>query len=171
MATVAVLLTDDFEDVEFTHPRDALLAAGHEIEVLGPKAGEVITGKRGDATTEVARLPGEVPTGSFDALLIPGGYSPDQLRIDEASVAFAKEMMRTGKPVAAICHAGQLLVEAGVVRDRAMTSWPSVRTELELAGADWSDEEVVVDDNLITSRKPDDLDAFSRTLVDRLADN
>ncbi len=171
MATVAVLLTDDFEDVEFTRPRDALLEAGHDVEVLGPKAGETITGKRGEAATQVARHPGDVPTSTYDALLIPGGYSPDQLRLDEASVAFAKEMMRTGKPVAAICHAGQLLVEAGVVEDRTLTSWPSVRTELELAGAEWTDEEVVVDGNLITSRRPDDLDAFSRTLVDSLSAN
>ncbi len=168
MARIATVLASDFEDVEFTHPRDELTGAGHEVVVIGTDAGEKLTGKQGDARVAVDTTVDQVSVDEFDALLIPGGYSPDKLRLDDAIVSFTRQFVESGKPVAAICHAGQLLVEAGVVDGRRMTGWPSVRTELRLAGADVVDEEVVVDGNLITSRNPGDLPAFSRTLLERL---
>lgn len=168
MARIAFVLADDFEDSEFTHPRDAVVQAGHEVTVVGTEAGAELTGKQGDASTTVDAVASDVSPDDFDALVVPGGYSPDKLRLDGDVVAFTRGFFEARKPVAAICHAGQLLVEAEVVDGRRMTSWPSVRKELELAGADWVDEQVVVDDNLITSRNPDDLDAFSKTLVETL---
>ncbi len=168
MAKVAFVATSDFEDSELTHPRDGLLEAGHEVVIVGTEKGEDITGKRGDATVTVDATPNDVSVEDFDALVVPGGYSPDQLRLDDGVVAFVKGFFTAEKPVAAICHAGQLLSQAEVVKGRTMTSWPSVRMELELAGADWVDKEVVEDGNLITSRNPGDLDAFTSTLLERL---
>ncbi len=169
MARIAFLLAEDFEDSEFTHPRDAVTDAGHDAVVIGTEEDTTLTGKRGDATVTTDTTTDHVTVDEFDALVIPGGYSPDKLRLDDGMVRFTREFFHSGKPVAAICHAGQLLVEAGVVDGRTLTSWPSVATELKLAGANWVDEEVVVDDNLITSRNPDDLDAFSSTLLERLS--
>ena len=169
MARIAFVLAGDFEDVEFTHPYDAANGAGHETVVIGTEAGQELTGKQDDAAITTDTSVDQVSVDEFDALVIPGGYSPDQLRIHDGMVKFTSDFVGSGRTVAAICHAGQLLVEAGVVRGRRMTSWPSVRTELELAGADWVDEEVVVDDNLITSRNPGDLDAWTSTLLDRLS--
>lgn len=169
MARIAFVLAEDFEDSEFTHPFDALRDAGHDTVVIGTEEGEKLTGKRGDATVVVDTTTDHVTVDEFDALVIPGGYSPDKLRLDDGVVRFTREFFHSGKPVAAICHAGQLLVEAGVVDGRTLTSWPSVATELRLAGANWVDQEVVTDDNLITSRNPDDLDAFSSTLLARLS--
>ena len=169
MARIAFVLAADFEDVEFTHPYDAAKEAGHDPVVIGTEAGEKLTGKKGEATTEVDTTVDKVTVDEFDALVIPGGYSPDKLRMDDGMVRFTREFFESGKPVAAICHAGQLLVEAGVVDGKTLTSWPSVATELKLAGANWVDQEVVTDDNLITSRNPNDLDAFTSTLLDRLS--
>lgn len=169
MARVAFVLAEDFEDSEFTHPYDAVREAGHDTAVIGTEADTKLTGKRGDATIATETTPDHVTVDEFDALVIPGGYSPDKLRLDDAMVRFTREFFLSGKPVAAICHAGQLLVEAGVVDGKRLTSWPSVATELKLAGAEWVDEEVVIDDNLITSRNPGDLDAFSSALLERLS--
>ena len=110
----------------------------------------------------------DVDADDFDALVIPGGYSPDRLRQDPRMVAFTREMFDAGKPVAAICHAGSMLIEADVVEDRMLTSWPSIRTDLLNAGAHWIDREVVQDGNLITSRQPDDLPAFVAAILDQL---
>lgn len=169
MARIAFVLAGDFEDAEFTHPYDAANGAGHDTVVIGTEAGTKLTGKRGDATIGVDTTVDEVRVDDFDALVIPGGYSPDKLRMHDGMVRFTRAFVESGKPVAAICHAGQLLVEAGVVEGRRMTSWPSVRTELELAGANWVDQQVVEDGNLITSRNPNDLDAFTSALLDRVA--
>ena len=169
MARVAFVLAEDFEDSEFTHPYDAVREAGHDAVVIGTEQDEKLTGKRGDATIATDTTTDHVTVDEFDALVIPGGYSPDKLRLDDGVVRFTREFFMSGKPVAAICHAGQLLVEAGVVDGKTMTSWPSVATELKLAGANWVDEEVVTDDNLITSRNPGDLDAFSSALLARLS--
>lgn len=169
MARIAFVLADDFEDREFTHPYDAVRQAGHDAIVIGTEEGSKLVGKRGDATIATDTTTDHVTVDEFDALVIPGGYSPDKLRLDDGVVRFTREFFQSGKPVAAICHAGQLLVEAGVVDGRTMTSWPSVATELRLAGANWVDQEVVTDDNLITSRNPGDLDAFSSTLLARLS--
>ncbi|HEX5010394.1 MAG TPA: type 1 glutamine amidotransferase domain-containing protein [Planctomycetota bacterium] len=168
MARIAMLLGNEFEDSEFTVPRDRLAAAGHEVVIVGRRAGETVRGKRGEATATVAEAAEGLAADSFGALVIPGGHSPDALRTDEGVVDFVRRFARTGRPIAAVCHGPQLLIEAGLVRGRALTSWPSVRTDLLNAGARWEDREVVVDGNLITSRKPDDLPAFSRTLIDRL---
>lgn len=168
MARIATVLASDFEDVEFTQPRDELTGAGHEVVVIGTDAGEKLTGKKGEATVAVDTTTDQVSVDEFDALLIPGGYSPDKLRLDDGIVSFTRQFVESGKPVAAICHAGQLLVEAGVVEGRRLTGWPSIRTELRLAGGDVVDEEVVVDGNLISSRNPDDLPAFSKTLLEHL---
>lgn len=168
MATVAFIATDDFEDVELTSPRDALQDAGHDVVFVGTDAGAQITGKRGEATVTTDRAAADVSADDFDALVVPGGYSPDKLRIDEDAVSFTTAFFDANKPVAAICHAGHLLAEAKVVQGRKLTSWPSVRNELELSGAEWVDEEVVVDGNLVTSRNPDDLPAFNAALLEQL---
>jgi protease I len=150
-------------------PYDRVREAGHTATILGSEAGRELTGKKGTSSCTVDTTVDQVDVGDFDALVIPGGYSPDKLRLNDDVVGFTRKMMESGQPVAAICHAGQLLVEAGVVEGRRMTSWPSVRTELELAGANWVDEEVVEDGNLITSRNPDDLPAFCEALLTRLS--
>ncbi len=165
---IAVLLASDFEDSEYEEPVKALREAGHEVVVIGREKGETLEGKRGDVRADTDRAIADADPGEFDALLIPGGHSPDQLRIDERMVSFTKAFAAADKPIAAICHGPQLLIEAGVVADKRMTSWPSVRTDLRNAGATVVDEEVVVDGHLITSRKPDDLPAFNQALLKQL---
>jgi len=142
--------------------------AGHEAVVIGLEEGKKVTGKKGNETFVVERGPDGADVSEFDALVIPGGYSPDHLRMNEQIVAFVRGMVEAGKPVAAICHAGWLLAEADVLRGRTVTSWPSIRTDVRNAGANWVDEQVVEDGNLITSRKPGDLPAFCETLLGRL---
>lgn len=169
MAKVAFVLGDDFEDSEFKVPYDRLREAGHEVTVIGKEAGQEVKGKRGKETFTIERSASEVDPGEFDAVVVPGGYAPDKLRTDEAVVAFVREGFQARKPVAAICHAGSLLIEADVVDGMTLTSWPSIRTDLENAGATWEDREVVEHDNLITSRNPDDLDVFCDTILKRLS--
>jgi len=161
-------LAADFEDSEFTVPFDRLKNAGSEVVVIGCKAGEIVIGKRGQARATIDRAAADLNPDDFDALVIPGGYSPDHLRLDEDVVAFVRDFFATGKPVAAICHGPQLLIEAEVVKGRTLTSWPSIRKDLMNAGAKWVDREVVVDGTLITSRKPADLDAFCDEVLARL---
>jgi protease I len=168
MAKVAFVLTDDFEDSEFRVPYDRVKGAGHEITVVGTEAGKEVKGKQGKETFTPDASPDQVSAEEFDALVIPGGYSPDKLRINSGVVKFVEAFTGGDKPVAAICHAGSLLIEADAVRGRTVTSWPSIRTDLINAGAEWVDREVVEDGNLITSRKPDDLDAFSQAVLARL---
>jgi len=168
VAKVAFLLADDFEDSEFKVPYDRIREAGHEVTVIGTEAGQEVKGKKGDEAFTPQTTADQVSAADFDALVIPGGYSPDKLRTDAGVVKFVEGIFGADKPVAAICHAGSLLVEADVVRGRTVTSWPSVRTDLINAGAEWVDQEVVEDGNLITSRKPDDLDAFTGALLARL---
>jgi protease I len=168
MARVAIALGADFEDAEFTVPRDRLRALGHEVTVLGVNAGAVVVGKRGQASARVDRVAKDADPGDFDALVIPGGYSPDHLRLDDGVVSFVRRFVESRKPVAAVCHGPQLLIEADAVRGRTLTSWPSVRKDLENAGARWVDREVVEDGNLITSRRPGDLEAFSAAVARRL---
>lgn len=168
MARVAVVLAPDFEDPEFTGPRDALETAGHTVDVIGSDAGAELTGKRGDATVTTDLAVTDAEPGSYDALVIPGGYSPDKLRTDGDIVDFVRKLASSDVPVAAICHAGSLLIEAELVDGKRLTSWPSIRTDLRNAGAEWVDEEVVIDGQLITSRNPDDIPAFNEALLDRL---
>jgi protease I len=160
MARIAVIVGEGFEDSEFQVPYERLKNAGHEVEVIGTDAGSDVRGKRGDVSAHIDTSADGAYPDHYDALVIPGGYGPDRLRTNEAVVSFVRGFMNSGKPVAAICHGPQLLIEADSVRGRTLTSWPSVKTDLINAGASWVDQAVVIDDNLITSRKPGDLDVF-----------
>jgi protease I len=168
MTKIAFLVGQDFEDSEFRKPFDALKQAGFQVEVLGAKAGETVRGKQQQERVTIERAASQADPAAYDALAIPGGYSPDHLRTDKAVVDFVSKFVRTGKLVAAICHGPQLLIEADAVAGKRVTSWPSVRKDLENARASWVDQEVVVDGALITSRKPDDLPAFSTAIKDWL---
>ncbi|CAN5866568.1 type 1 glutamine amidotransferase domain-containing protein [soil metagenome] len=169
MANIAFVLGEDFEDSEFRKPYDGLLAKGHTIDIIGEKAGATVKGKKGKEEVKVEMAAAEVDAGRYDALVIPGGYSPDHLRMNKAIVKLTQSMLRGGKVVAAVCHGPQLLIEAEGVKGRVVTSWPSVKMDLENAGATWVDEEVHVDGKLITSRKPEDLPAFTAAIAKQLA--
>jgi protease I len=167
---VAFLATDGVERVELEQPRQALDQAGASTTLLSIKRGEIAARQYDleDAGTFVVDgLVSDASVDEYDALVLPGGtVNPDKLRIDENAVRFVRDFVGTGKPVAAICHGPWSLVEADVVRGRTLTAWPSVRTDLRNAGANVVDQEVVVDDQLVTSRKPDDLPAFCSTIVE-----
>ena len=167
MAKVAFVLGADFEDSEFKVPYDRIREAGHKVTVVGSETKEV-KGKKGKEKFTPEATPKDVNADQFDAVVIPGGYSPDKLRTDDGIVALVQKIDGADKPVAAICHAGSLLIEADAVRGKRVTSWPSIRTDLINAGARWEDSEVVEDGNVITSRKPDDLDAFCAAILQRL---
>jgi protease I len=162
---VACLLDIDFEDSEFRGPDDALRKAGHEVTVIGLRAGKELAGKKGKERVTAEKGIDQVSAGDFDALLIPGGYSPDHLRADRRMVDFTRAFFTNERPVFAICHGPQLLMTARVVRGRRMTAWLTVQDDLSQVGADVVDEEVVVDRRLVTSRQPDDIPAFSREAV------
>jgi protease I len=168
-AKILIIATDGFEDSELLEPRKRLLAAGAEITLASP-ATDRIKGEHGALMTPDKRL-ADVAERDFDALLIPGGVkNPDKLRTVDAAVDLVRDFADAGKPIGAICHGPWLLVEADVVDGRKMTSWPSIRTDLENAGAEVVDQEVVVDGKLITSRKPDDIPAFNRAIIDALTE-
>ncbi len=168
MARVAFIVGDQFEDAEFRVPYDRLRGAGHEVVVIGADAGRELAGKRGKERIRPDRGIGDVAADQFDALVIPGGYSPDHLRTDIKMVGLTRETFLRGKPLAAVCHAPWMLVEADVADGRTLTSWPSIKTDLINAGARWVDREVVEDGNLITSRNPGDLEAFSDAILRQL---
>jgi protease I len=170
MARIAIIADDMFEDVELRQPYDRLREAGHEVVLVGHAQGKQITGKQGRERFTIERAASDVRADDFDALVIPGGYSPDKLRTSRAMVAFTRAFVDQGKLVAAVCHAPWMLIEADAVEGRTVTSWPSIRTDLINAGARWVDREVVEDGNLVTSRKPDDLPTFSETILRRLAE-
>lgn len=165
---VAILVTDGFEQVELTGPREALDKAGAKTVLVSPKGGQVQGWNhtdKGDAFPVDLELSAARPD-QFDALVLPGGvHNPDTLRINKEAVAFAKSFFDAGKPVAAICHGPWTLINAGVVKGRELTSWPSLEMDLRNAGATWVDREVVVSKGLVTSRKPDDLAAFNRETI------
>lgn len=170
---VAFLAADGVEKVELEQPRAAVTEAGGRVELLSISDGE-IDARNHDlepaGTIPVDRVVGDAHVDEYDALVIPGGtVNGDKLRLDEAAVAFVAEFVRSGKPVAAICHGPWALVEAGVVKDRTLTSYPSLRTDLRNAGATVVDQEVCIDGNLITSRSPDDLPAFCQAITDQFA--
>ncbi|MEO8549518.1 MAG: type 1 glutamine amidotransferase domain-containing protein [Kofleriaceae bacterium] len=169
MARIAMVLAEDFEDSEFRKPYDALREAGHIVEVLGAHQGVSVTGKKGHEKIMIEQAAGDCDPADFDALVIPGGYSPDHLRTEKPVVAFVKQMVEAGKLIAAVCHGPQLLIEVDAVKGKHLTSWPSVKKDLENAGAKWADKEVVIDDMLITSRKPDELDAIAAAINKQLA--
>jgi deglycase len=169
---IAFLATDGVEEIEYTQPRKAVEGAGGTAELVSIKAGPIQAFNHLDkaGTYPVAKQVRDATVEDYDALVLPGGVAnPDFLRTEPEVVRFVREFFTTGKPVAAICHAPWTLIEAGVVDGRTMTSWPSLRTDLANAGATWVDKEVVVDGSLITSRKPDDLDAFCDTLLGQIA--
>ncbi len=168
---IAILATDGFEQVELTEPKKNLEDAGAKVTVLSLKLGEIKGWDHTDwgESVKVDGLVKEAKPDEFDALVLPGGVmNPDVLRTDSSAVTFVRTFMESGKTVAAICHGPWTLIEADVVRGKTMTSWPSVRTDLKNAGAHWVDEPVIVDGNLITSRKPDDIPAFSQAIVEAL---
>jgi protease I len=169
---VAILVTDGFEQVEMTEPRQALDQAGAETRLVSPKDGDVKAWKFtewGD-TYPVDISLNRARAEDFDALLLPGGViNPDKLRTMPEAVAFVKAFFDAGKPVASICHGPWTLIEAGAARGRRITSWPSLKTDLTNAGAEWVDEEVVVAQGLVTSRKPDDIPAFNREVIQLFA--
>ncbi len=170
---VAILAADGVEKVELEQPRAALTEEGAQVQLLSLKTGE-IQARNHDlepaGTFEVDRAVSDASVDEFDALILPGGtVNPDKLRLDGSAVAFVREFVYSGKPVAAICHGPWTLVEAGVVAGRKLTSYPSIRTDLRNAGAKIVDEEVVVDGNLVTSRSPADLPAFCSAIVEQLA--
>ena len=169
---VAILATDGVEQVELTTPQKSLREAGAEVTVVSPKSGKIQGmnhDQKGDQLSVDATLDSVKPD-QFDALVLPGGVAnPDYLRVDKDAVAFVKSFLSAGKPVSAICHGPWMLIEADGVRGKKVTSWPSLQTDLRNAGATWTDEQVVRDGMLVTSRKPDDLEAFSRETIAMIA--
>lgn len=171
---IAILVTDGFEEVELIKPRQALDEAGAQTQIVSPKDGKV---KSWRFTEWGSELPVDVPltqakADQFDALLLPGGViNPDKLRMQPEAVAFVKAFFDAGKPVAAICHGPWSLIEAGVARGRRIASWPSLKTDIRNAGAEWVDQEVVKDGNLVSSRKPDDIPAFNRAFIELLSES
>jgi protease I len=170
---VAILATDGVEQVELTEPRKALDQAGAKTLVVSPKSGKIKGWQHDHWGDEIAVDIGldSATADTFDALLLPGGVmNPDHLRQNKKAVQFVRSFFEAGKPVAAICHGPWLLVEADVVRGRTVTSWPSLQTDLRNAGADWVDREVATDQGLVTSRKPDDIPAFNRKMIEEFAE-
>jgi len=163
VAKIATLITDMFEDVEYTGPAKAFNEAGHELINIEKEAGKKVTGKQGEAVVTIDKGIDDVNPDEFDALLLPGGFSPDQLRGDDRFVTFTKAFMDAKKPVFAICHGPQLLITAKALEGRKATGFKSIQVDMEYAGATVVDEEVAVcQDQLVTSRQPDDIPAFNR---------
>jgi protease I len=170
---VAIVAADMVEQVELVEPRKALEEAGAETELISLKPGEIRGFNHFDPADsfKVDRTAEEVDASDYDALLLPGGVgNPDQLRGDENVVAFVRDFFEAGKPVAVICHGPWTLVEAGVVEGRTLTSWPTLQTDIRNAGGNWVDKEVVVDQGLVTSRKPDDIPAFNAKMIEEFAE-
>jgi protease I len=165
---VAILATDGFEQSELLEPRKALAAAGAVTEVISPKNGDIRgwNHKEWGESVRVDQAVRNADPTEYDALVLPGGVmNPDALRMQSQAVSFVRSFFEAGKPVAAICHGPWTIIETGAAKGQRMTSWPSLRTDITNAGGDWVDQEVVVDRNLVTSRKPDDLPAFNREMI------
>ena len=170
---VAIIAADMFEQVELVEPRKALDEAGATTEVISLKPGQIQGFNHYDKADKVKvdKTIEEVEASDYDALMIPGGVgNPDQLRTDENVVRFVQDFYESGKPIAAICHGPWMLVEAGIVRGRKLTSWPSLQTDIRNAGGEWVDEKVVVDQGIVTSRKPDDIPAFNEKMIEEFAE-
>jgi protease I len=168
MAKIAAILEDMFEDVEFTKPVEKFKKSGHEVTVVGIKAGKTLTGKKNETKVKVDESLKKVSPDDFDALLIPGGYSPDKLRTHKEAVDFVRSFMDKNKPVFSICHGPQLLITAQVLEGRKITGWKSIIQDIKNAGAEFIDQEVVVDGNLVSSRNPWDIPAFVRESLKKL---
>lgn len=169
LAKIATLITDKFEDIEFTSPKEALQEAGHTVVTIDKEGNKSIRGKQGEVRVDIDYGIDDAKPGEFDALFIPGGFSPDLLRDDDRIVAFAKAFMKDMKPVFAICHGPQILISARALEGRDVTGYKSIQVDLENAGAKFHDEEVFVcQKQLVTSRTPKDLPAFNREIVNLL---
>lgn len=169
---IALLATDGFEQAELLEPRKALEEAGAQTVVVSPKSGEIKAWDMKDwgQSVKVDQVLADANPNDFDALVLPGGViNPDHLRMDPAAVNFIKQFVATGKTTAAICHGPWTLIEVGAVKGKTVTSWPSLKTDLKNAGANWVDQEVVTDGQFIFSRKPDDLPAFNRAIIEAVS--
>jgi protease I len=162
---VAILVENDFEDTELTGPRDALKAAGATVVIVGPTANTDFKGKKLGTVVTSELAAGAAKSTDFDAVVIPGGYAPDKMRMRHAMVDFTRDMYEAGKPVAAICHAASMLISANAVKGKTLTCWPSVAIDVKNAGGMYVDKPVVEDGNLITSRKPDDIPFFNDAII------
>jgi protease I len=170
---IAIVATDGFEERELLEPKQALEAAGAEVEVVSLKLGEIRAWKEQDWGTTIAvdRIIDEADMEDYDALMLPGGViNADKIRADASAIEFVSDMVRAGKPVAVICHGAWVLIETGETAGRRMTSWPSLKTDLENAGAEWVDEEVVVDNGWVSSRKPADIPAFNKKMIEEFCE-
>jgi protease I len=165
---VAILAEDDFEDPELTEPLRAMKDAGARVLIVGSGSKESYKGKRGSASVRVDTTADKVKADDFDAIIIPGGYAPDKMRLHPPMVDLVRKAHAAGKIIAAVCHGPQLLISAGIVKGHRLTSWPSLAIDLKNAGATWVDEPVVRDDNIITSRKPADLPKFNKAIIEAL---
>ena len=168
MSKIAVIIDDMFEDVEYTRPAEAFKKEGHELVHVGLNEGKEVTGKKKGTKVRIDKSVDDVSPDQFDALLIPGGYSPDKLRAHPNAVTFTREFMDSGKPIFSICHGPQLLISADRIKGRKLTGWRSIVQDIKNAGALYEDKELVVDRNLISSRQPSDIPAFIRAALDRL---
>ena len=162
---IAILVENDFEDSELTGPRDALKDAGATVVIVGPTANTEFKGKKLGTVITSELAAGGAKAKDFDAVVIPGGYAPDKMRMRHAMVDFTRDMFEAGKPVAAICHAASMLISANAVKGKTLTCWPSVAIDVKNAGGMYVDKPVVEDGNLITSRKPDDIPFFNDAII------
>jgi protease I len=169
MSRIAVIITDMFEDQEYLDPSKAFKKAGHELVHVGLKAKATVKGEKKGTPVKIDKAVKDISVDEFDALFIPGGYSPDRLRVDEDAVRFTGDFVKSGKPVFAICHAPQLLITAQVLSGRKVTGWKSIIQDIKNAGAQFFDQEVVEDRNLVSSRSPADLPAFIQTSLKKLS--
>jgi protease I len=165
---IAILAEEGFEDVELVEPLKAMKEAGAKVMVIGSGSQPRYKGKRGTATIKVDAIADKVKAEDFDAIIVPGGYAPDKMRLHQPMIDLVRKAHDLGKVVAGVCHGPQLLISADIVRGRRVTSWPSVAVDLKNAGADWVDEPVVRDGNLITARKPADLPRFNKAIIEAL---
>jgi protease I len=169
MNKIAVIIGKDFEDSEYTKPAEAFKKAGYTLVHIGLKEGDTVKGKKEGTPVKIDMDVKNARPGEFDGLLIPGGYSPDNLRAYNEPVQFVREFMQSGRPIFAICHAPQLLISAEVLKGRKITGWKSIIVDIKNAGAEFYDREVVVDNNLISSRSPADIPAFVDAALKKLA--
>ncbi len=168
MSKIAVIIDDWFEDSEYFKPVGAFSVAGHKIINVGLRKGKIVESKKEGKKVDIDKSVDEVSVDDFDALLIPGGYSPDRLRAHESPVDFVREFVKSGKPVFSICHAPQLLITAKVLERKKITGWKSIIQDIKNAGGLYRDEEVVIDDNIVSSRSPKDLNAFIKKSLEKM---
>jgi len=167
---IAILAEEDFEDSELIEPMRGMKNAGARVLIVGSGSQKSYKGKRGSATISVDATADNVKAEDFDAVIVPGGYAPDKMRLHQSMVELVRKAHDLGKVIAAICHGPQLLISAEIVRGRRVTSWPSIAVDLRNAGAEWIDAPVVRDGNIITSRKPADLPRFNKAIIEALRD-